>query len=164
MRRVRVCDISEIWRLVKMEKWCLRSLYIGSWNEWGLSRPTASRGNPSVGSALHRWMYETTRCLEHLIALCETRSTSGKFEAREISPPTRVIGESCGLMSWKSKPCFFPYYKREKSKFWEVIVGTKTQVGILGLRSYLVMWIHPMRSKWLERPQNRGSGKGRLEG
>ena len=33
VRRVWVCDISEIWRLVKMEKWCLRSLYIRSWSE-----------------------------------------------------------------------------------------------------------------------------------
>ena len=36
------------------------------------------------------WMYDTTRRLEHLIALCEIRRASGKSEAREISPPTRV--------------------------------------------------------------------------
>ena len=164
MRRVCVCDISEIWRLVKMEKWCLRSLYMGSWNEWGLSRPTALGENPSVGFALHRWMYETARRLEHLIALCETRSAGASLRRVKYPLPHVWIEESCGLMSWKSKPCFFPFYKKEKSKFWGAIMGTKAQVGILGLGSYLVMWIRPRRSKWLEMPHNGGSCKGRVEG
>ena len=56
VRRVCVCDIFEIWRLVKMEKWCLRSLYMGNWSEWGLSCPKASGKSQFVGFALHRWM------------------------------------------------------------------------------------------------------------
>ena len=116
MRRVRVCDISEIWRLVKIEKWCLRSLYIGSWNEWGLSCLTASGENPSVGSALHRWMYETTHRLEHLIALCETRSASGKFEVCEISPPTRVNWRIVWSYVVEVKTLFFPFLREGKIK------------------------------------------------
>ena len=117
VRRVCVCDISEIWGLVKMEKWCLRSLYMGSWSEWGLSPPKALGKSSSVGSMLHRWMYETACRLEHLIVLCETRSASGKFEARELSPPIRVnwgIVWSCVM---EVKTLLFPFYKREKSKF-----------------------------------------------
>ena len=147
-----------------MEKWCLRSLYMGSWNKWGLSCPTASGENPSVGFALHRWMYETAHRLKHLIVLCKTWSANGKSEAVKYPFPYMWIEKSCGLMSWKSKPYFFPFYEREKSKFWGAIVGTKAQVGILDLGPYLVMWIRPRRSKWLERPQNGGSRKGRVEG
>ena len=164
VRRVYVCNISEIWRLVKMEKWCLRSFYMGSWNEWGLSCLTASGENPSVGSALHRWMYETARRLEHLIALYETWSISGKSEVREISPPTRVNWRIMWSYVVEVKTLFFHFYEREKSKFWGAIVRIKPQVGILGLGPYLVMWIRPRRSNWLERPQNGGSRNGRLEG
>ena len=132
--RVQVCDISEIWRLVKMEKWCLRSLYIGSWSKWELSRPKASRKSLSVGSALHRWMCETARRLEHLIVLCEPRNVSSKSEAHELSTPRVWIEESCDLVSWKSKPCFFSFYKREKPKFWGAIVGAEVQNSyVLGL-------------------------------
>ena len=125
VRRVCVCDIFEIWRLVKMEKWCLRSLYIGSWNEWGLFRPTASGGNPSVGSALHRWMYETARCLEHLIALCETWSASGKFEAREISPPTSVNWRIVWSYVVEVKTLFFPLLQEGKIKVLRGYCGNK---------------------------------------
>ena len=123
VRRVCVCDISEIWRLVKMEKWCLRSLYMGSWSEWGLSRPKASGKNPSVGSVLYRWMYETAYHLEHLMALCETWSASGKFEAREISPPTRVnwrIVRSCVM---EVKTLFFPFLRGGKIKVFRGYYG-----------------------------------------
>ena len=99
VRRVCVCDVSEIWRLVKMEKWCLRSLYMGSWSEWGLSRPKASGKSPSVGSTLHRWMCKTARRLEHLIMLCEPRNVSSKSEAHELSTPHVWIEESCDLVS-----------------------------------------------------------------
>ena len=134
VRRVCVCDISKIWRLVKMEKWCLHSLYIGSWSEWELFRSKASGKSPSVGSALHRWMYETAHRLEHLIALCEPRSVSGRPEARELSSPHVWIEESCDLVSWKSKPCFFSFYEREKSKFLGAIVGAEVQNScVLGL-------------------------------
>ena len=125
--RVQVCDISEIWRLVKMEKWCLRSLYIGSWSEWELSHSKVSRKSPSVGSTLHRWMWETACHLEHLIALCEPRNVSSKSEARELSTPRVWIDESCDLVSWKSKPYFFSFDEREKPKFWGAIVGAKVQ-------------------------------------
>ena len=116
VRRVCVCDIFEIWRLVKMEKWCLRSLYMGSWSEWGLSCPKVSGKSPSVGSALHRWMYETACRLEHLIVLCESRSASGKSEARELSPPIRVnwgIVWSCVM---EIKTLFFPFLREGKIK------------------------------------------------
>ena len=115
--RVRVCDISEIWRLVKMEKWYLHSLYIGSWSEWELSRSKVSGKNPYVGSALHRWMCKTARCLEHLIVFCEPRNVSSKSKARELSTTRVWIEESCDLVSWKSKLCFFSFDKREKPKF-----------------------------------------------
>ena len=164
MRRVRVCDISEIWILVKMEKWCLRSLYIGSWNEWGLSRPTASGKSPSVGSALHRWMYETAHRLEHLIGHCETRGASGKSVAREISPPTCVNWRIVWSYVVEVKTLFFPFLREGKIKVLSGYWGDKGPVGILGLGPYLVMWIHLKRSKWLERPHNGGSHKGRLEG
>ena len=134
MRRVCVCDISEIWRLVKMEKWCLCSLYIGSWSEWELSRPKASKKSLSVGSALHRWMCETARLLKHLIALCEPWNVNSKSEVRELSTPRMWIEESCDLVLWKSKPCFFSFYEREKSKFWGAIVGAEVQNScVLGL-------------------------------
>ena len=134
VRGVRVCDISEIWRLVKMEKWCLCSLYIGSRREWELSRSKVSGKSPSIRSALHHWMCETARCLEHLIALCEPRNVSSKSKARELSTPRVWIEESCDLVSWKSKPCFFSFYKREKPKFWGAIVGVEVQNSyVLGL-------------------------------
>ena len=133
--RVRVCDIFEIWRLVKMEKWCFRSFYIRSWSEWELSRLKVSRKSPFVGSALHRWMCETARCLEHLVALCEPRNVSSKSKVRELSAPHVWIEESCDLVSWKSKPFFFSFDEREKPKFWGAIVGAKVQNSyILGLR------------------------------
>ena len=117
-----------------MEKWCLCSLYIGSWSEWELSRPQASGKSPSVGSALHRWMCEIARHLEHLIALCEPRNVSSKFEVNELSTPRVWIEESCDLVLWKSKPYFFSFYKREKPKFWRDIVGAKVQNSyVLGL-------------------------------
>ena len=90
--------------------------------------------SPSVGSAFHRWMCETARCLEHLIALCEPRNVSSIFEACELSTPHLWIEESCDLMSWKSKPCFFSFDEREKPKFWGAIVGVKVQNPyVLGL-------------------------------
>ena len=79
-------------------------------------------------------MCEIARHLEHLIALCELRNTSSKSEARELSTPRVWIEESCDLVSWKSKPCFFSFYKREKPKFWGAIVGSEVQNSyILGL-------------------------------
>ena len=116
VRRVCVCDVFEIWRLVTMEKWCLRSLYMGSWSEWGLSRPKASGKSPFVGSALHRWMYETARCLQHLIALCETQSTSGKFEACELSPPTHMNWRIVWSCVMEVKTLFFPLLRKGKIK------------------------------------------------
>ena len=134
VRRVWVCDISEIWRLVKMEKWCLCSLCIGRWSEWELSRPKVSEKSPSVGSMLHHWMCETSRCLEHLRALCEPWIVSSKSEAHELSTPCVWIEESCDLVSWKSKPYFPSFYEREKPKFWGAIVGAKVQNSyVLGL-------------------------------
>ena len=44
-----------------------------------------------------------------------------------------------------------------------IIVGARTQICILGLRPYLMMWIHPRRSKRLDRLQNRGSRTERVE-
>ena len=124
----------KIWKLVKMEKWRLRSLYIGRWSEWELSRSKVSGNFPSVGFAFHHWICETTRHLEHLIALCEPRSVSSKSEACELPTPHVWIEESCGLMSWKSKPYFFSSDEWEKPKFWGAIVGTKVQnSSVLGL-------------------------------
>ena len=37
------------------------------------------------------------------------------------------------------------------------IVGMRAQICILGLKPYLIMWIHPRRSKQLDRSQNGGS-------
>ena len=117
-----------------MEKWCLRLLYIGSRSEWELSRSKVSEKSPSVGSAIHHWMCETARCLEHLIPLCEPWNVSSKSEARELSTPHVWIEESCDLMSWKSKPYFFSSNEREKSKFWRAIVRAKVQNSyVLGL-------------------------------
>ena len=36
-------------------------------------------------------------------------------------------------------------------------MGTKAQICILGLRSYLIMWIRPRRSKRDDGPWNGGS-------
>ena len=116
VRRVCVCDISEIWRLVKMEKWCFRSLYMGSWSGWGLSRPKILAKSPSVGSALHRWMYETACRLEHLIVLCETRSASGMFEAREIFHPTCLNWRIVWSCVVEVKTLFFPFLWEGKIK------------------------------------------------
>ena len=117
-----------------MEKWCLRSLYIGSWSDWELSRSKVSRKSLSVESAIHRWMCETAHRLEHLIALCEPQNISSKSEARELSTPHVWIEESCDLMSWKSKPCFFSSDEREKPKFWRAILRAKVQNSyVLGL-------------------------------
>ena len=125
VRRVCVCDVSEIWRLVKMEKWCLRSLYMRSWSEWGLSRPKASGKSPFVGSALHRWMYETAHRLEHLIALCETQSASGKFEAHELSPPTCVNWRIVWSCVMEVKTLFFPLLRKRKIKVLRGYYGGK---------------------------------------
>ena len=56
---------------------------------------------------------------------------------------------------------FYSLDVREKLKFWGAIVGTRTQIYILGLGPYLMMWICPRRSKWLERLHNGGSCKER---
>ena len=159
--RARVCDISEIWRPAKMEKWCLCSLYVGSRSEWELSCSKVSGKSPSIRSALHHWMCETARCLEHLIALCEPRNVSSKSEARELSTPHVWLEESCDLVSWKSKPCFSSFNEREKPNFWVAIVGAKAQNSyILGLGLTRVQidkyWIlilirepeFPMRYEW----------------
>ena len=42
-------------------------------------------------------------------------------------------------------------------------MGMRAQICILGLNSYLIMWIHPRRSKRLDRPQNGGSRTKRVE-
>ena len=165
VRRVCVCDIFEIWRLVKMEKWCLCSLYMGSWSEWGLSCPKVSGKSPSVGSALHRWMYKIACHLEHLIALCETRSASGKSEACEISPDTRVNWRIVWSCVVEVKTLFFPFLREGKIKVLRGYCGDKGPSWyILGLKPYLMMWIRPRRGKWLEMLQNGGSRKGRVEG
>ena len=70
-----------------------------------------------------RWIWDsllecrTARHLEHLIALCEPQSVISKSETRELSTPHVWIEESCGLMSWKSKPPFFYSDEGEKPKF-----------------------------------------------
>ena len=116
----------KIWRLVKMEKWRLRSLYIGRWSEWELSHSKVSRKFPSVGSVFHCWICETARRLEHLIALYEPRNVRSKSKARGLSTPHVWIEESCGLVSWKSKPYFFLLLG--------AIVGAKVQDScVLGL-------------------------------
>ena len=129
------CVISlKIWRLVKMEKWCIRSLYIESWSEWELSRSKVSRKSPSVGCAIHRWMCETARRLEHLTTLCEPWNVSSKSETCELSTPHVWIEELCDLMSWKSKPYFFSSNEREKPKFWRTIIRAKVQNSyVLGI-------------------------------
>ena len=38
-----------------------------------------------------------------------------------------------------------------------------TQIYILGLKPYLVIWISPRRSKRSNRPQNGGSHTGKVE-
>ena len=79
-------------------------------------------------------MCETACRLEHLIALCEPRNVSSIFEACELSTPHVWIEESCDLMSWKSKPCFFSSDEREKPKFWRAILRAKVQNSyVLGL-------------------------------
>ena len=124
----------KIWRLVKMEKWRLRSLYIGRWSEWELSHSKVSGKFPSVGSVFHCWICETARRLEHLIALYEPQNVRSKSKARGLSTPHVWIEESCGLVSWKSKPYFFSSDEREKPKFWEAIVEAKVQNSyVLGL-------------------------------
>ena len=97
----------KIWRLVKMEKWRLRSLYIGRWSEWELSRSKVSGKFPSIGFAFHHWICETTLRLEHLIVLCEPRSVSSKSEECELPTPHVWIEESCGLMLWKLLTPYF---------------------------------------------------------
>ena len=61
-------------------------------------------------------MYETTHRLEHLIALCETRSASGKFEVCEISPPTRVNWRIVWSYVVEVKTLFFPFLREGKIK------------------------------------------------
>ena len=117
VRKFWMCDISEIWRLVKMEKWCLCSLCIGRWSEWELSRPKVSEKSPFVGSMLHRWMCETARCLEHLIALYEPRIVSSKSEAHELSTPRVWIEESCDLCHGSQNPIFPPSTKGKNQSF-----------------------------------------------
>ena len=134
VRRVCVCDISKIWRLVKIEKWCLCSLYMGSWNEWGLSCPKASGKSPSIEFALHCRMYETTRRLEHLIVFCETRRASGKSEACEISPPTRVNWRIVWSYVVEVKILFFPFLLEGKIKVLRGYCGDK------GLNWYTGPW------------------------
>ena len=117
-----------------MEKWCLCTLYIGSWSEWELSHSKVSGKSPSVGSVIHRWMCETAHRLKHLIALCEPQSVNSKSKTRELSTPHIWIEESCSLMSWKSKPRLFSSDEEEKPKFWGAIVGAKVQNScVLGL-------------------------------
>ena len=63
----------------------------------------------------------------------------------------------------KSKFYFFSSGEREKLKFWWAIMGTGAQICTLGLKPYLLIWVRP-RSKWLEKPKNRGSHKEIVEG
>ena len=112
-------------RLVKMDKWCLRSLYMGSWNEWRLSHPKTSGKSPSVGSMFHRWMYETARRLKHLIALYETRNASGKSEACEISLLTRVNWRIVWSYVVEVKTLFFPFLLEGKIKVLRGYCGDK---------------------------------------
>ena len=70
-------------------------------------------------------MYETARRLEHLIALCETRSASGKFEAREISPPTRVNWRIVWSYVVEVKTLFFPFLREGKIKVLRGYCGNK---------------------------------------
>ena len=129
-----MCDIFDNLKTCENGEWCLRSLYIGSWSEWKLSRSKVSGKNPSVGSAIHHWMCETACCLEHLIVLCEPRNVNSKSEVRELSTLCVWIEESCDLVSWKSKPCFFSFYEKKKPKFWGAIVGVEVQNSyILGI-------------------------------
>ena len=39
------------------------------------------------------------------------------------------------------------------------VVGTRSQICILDLRSYLITWIYPRRSKRSDKPWNGGSYK-----
>ena len=141
-----MCDISEIWRLVKMEKWCLHSLYIGSWSEWELSRSKASGKSPSVGSALHRWMYETAHRLEHLIVLCEPRSVSGRPEAREIFHPTCLNWRIVWSCVVEVKTLFFPFLREGKIKCFEGLLwGRRSKI-----HAYLALGLWELKSISIE--------------
>ena len=43
--------------------------------------------------------------------------------------------------------------------FQNITVGTRSQICILGLRSYLITWICPRRRKRSDKPWNGGSHK-----
>ena len=44
-----------------------------------------------------------------------------------------------------------------------IIVGMSAQICILGPKPYLIMWIHPRKSKRVNRPQNKGSHTKKVE-
>ena len=112
------CVISlKIWRLVKMEKWCLRSLYIESWSEWELSRSKVSGKSPSVGCAIHRWMCETARRLEHLTMLCEPWNVSSKSKTCELSTHMCELKNRVILCHESQNPIFSPPTKGKNQSF-----------------------------------------------
>ena len=42
-------------------------------------------------------------------------------------------------------------------------VGAMAQISVLGLKSYLVIWVHPRRNKQSNRPQNEGLHMRKVE-
>ena len=62
--------------------------------------------------------------------------------------------------------------KKERKRTWLIViknfdiyiyVGARAQICILSLKPYLIMWIHPRRSKRLDRPRNGGSHTEKME-
>ena len=82
------------------------------------------------------------------------RSYMFKFEYFYVFNP-RYFG--------RSKLYFLSSDARKKLKFLGAIVGMRAQICILDLEPYLIMWIHPRRSKRLDRLPNRGSRTERVE-
>ena len=78
-------------------------------------------------------MYEIARRLENLIAFCETQSASGKFEAREISPPTRVNWRIVWSYVMEVKTLFFPFLRGGKIKVFRGYCGDKGPSWYTGL-------------------------------
>ena len=50
-------------------------------------------------------------------------------------------------------------YLQKKKLIQKIIVGTRSQICILSLRSYLITWICPRRRKRSDKPWNGGSHK-----
>ena len=144
------------WTMVKKREGnSLIRFYIRNWKRVGVILPKSWRKMWSVGSKPICWMSKTQRRPRYLMTLHEFRSVKSNGEMTKSRSYVRkfecLYSFNHGCIG-KSKFYFFSLDKREKLKFWGVIVGAKARICTLSLKPYSLMGMRPRKSKWLGRP------------